>query len=191
MFIYHYHFETGAFLGQGEADKNPLDRDNPLIPAFATTLPPLPSVDGNISVFRDGAWGYVREDSIDDDPEPEPLPPTIDDVAEERSRRLALGFDYDFGDSRGVHHIGTTASDMTGWEEVTQLSAARLATGDSMTPIAVVTDTGPVEVTPAEWQQVLLAAADFRQPLWAASFALQAMDPIPADYATNEAYWPA
>jgi hypothetical protein len=36
--------------------------------------------------------------------------------------------------------------------------------------------------------QVLVAAAQFRQPLWAASFVLQAMSPIPADYA-NDKYW--
>ena len=61
---------------------------------------------------------------------------------------------------------------------------------DWTTPIAVVTDTGPIQVTPAEWQQVLLAAAAFGQPLWADSFALQAMNPIPTDHATNDAYWP-
>ena len=189
MIIYNYHFESGALLGQGQADKNPLDLNNPLIPAFATTSPPPAAIAGKIRVFRGGAWGYVPEDSIEDDPEPESLP-TIDDVATERSRRLALGFSYDFGDARGVHHIGTTKADIAGWEEVTQLAAARLATGDSGTPIVVVTGTGPIQVTPSEWQQVLLSVAAFRQPLWAASFALQAMDPIPVDYAT-EVYWPA
>ena len=33
-------------------------------------------------------------------------------VAAERDRRLALGFNYDFGDSRGVHRIGTTLADI-------------------------------------------------------------------------------
>lgn len=191
MLIYHYHSETGAFLGQGEADKNPRERGKFIVPAFATTLPPPAPADGKIRVFRNGAWGYVREDSIESDPQPDASTPTIDDIADERTRRLALGFEFDFGDSRGIQRIGTTAADMAGWEEVTQLAAARLATGDSTTPIAVVTDTGPIQITPAEWQQVLLAAAAFRQPIWAASFALQAMDPIPADYASNEAYWPA
>ena len=31
--------------------------------------------------------------------------PKASDVIAERERRLALGFDYDFGDERGVHHI--------------------------------------------------------------------------------------
>ncbi|MCB1511442.1 MAG: hypothetical protein KDJ36_11105 [Hyphomicrobiaceae bacterium] len=51
------------------------------------------------------------------------------------------------------------------------------------TSIAIVIDTGPAEVTPAEWTAIVLAAAAARQPLWAASFTLQAKDPIPADYA--------
>ncbi len=34
----------------------------------------------------------------------QPVPPTPADVIAERERRPALGFDYDFGDARGVHH---------------------------------------------------------------------------------------
>lgn len=112
---------------------------------------------------------------------------TADDVAAERERRLALGFDCDFGDERGVHRIGTTPADMAGWQEVTTLAQARLARADE-TPIAIMSDTGPALVTPTEWMAVLEAAAAFRQPLWAKSFALQAQDPIPADYA-DDSYW--
>lgn len=119
-----------------------------------------------------------------------PPAPTLNDVVAERKRRLSLGFDYDFGDARGVHHIGTTDSDMAGWEEVTQLSAALIAGGTPDFTIAVVTDTGPVVVTAAEWQQVLVAAGINRQPIWAASFALQSMDQIPADF-TDNAWWTA
>jgi len=116
-------------------------------------------------------------------------PPAIaDDVIAERSRRLALGFDYDFGDARGVHRIGTTPGDMAGWGEVTDIAQSRVARG-STTPIGIVTDTGPVEVTPLEWMDVLEAAAAFRQPIWQASFVLQQMEPIPADCA-DDGYWP-
>lgn len=112
-------------------------------------------------------------------------------VQAERVRRLAEGFDYDFGDARGTHRIGTTLADLEGWREVTDLSNALLASGDTVTQIDIVTDTGSCAVTAAEWQAVLLAAAAFRQPIWAGSFALQSMDPIPQDYATNETYWTA
>lgn len=109
-------------------------------------------------------------------------------VVAERARRLALGFDYDFGDGRGVHRIGQTDADLAGWTEVTTIAQARINKSDS-TPIGIVTDTGPTMVTPLEWQDVLEAAADFRQPIWTASFALQAMSPIPADF-TDDSYWP-
>lgn len=108
-------------------------------------------------------------------------------IMTERTHRLALGFDYEFGDARGVHRIGTTPADMAGWDEVTKLALARHATG-STTPIGIVTDTGPVQITPAEWLAILEAANDFRQPIWHASFALQAMDPIPEDFAADH-WW--
>lgn len=117
-------------------------------------------------------------------------PPTIDDVWREKERRLALGFDYDFGDERGVHHIGTTPSDMAGWDEVTKFAQALINAGTPKGNILILTDTGPAEVTAAEWQQMLLAAAAFRQPLWLRSFEITAMDPIPADYTSDE-HWTA
>lgn len=116
--------------------------------------------------------------------------PAVSDVIAERDRRLALGFSYDFGDVRGVHRIGTTPADQQGWSEVTTLAQALLASGDLVTPISIITDTGPATVTAPEWMAVLLAAGTHRQPIWSASFALQALDPIPADYA-DDGHWPA
>ena len=113
---------------------------------------------------------------------------SVDDVAAERERRLALGFDYDFGDERGVHRIATTDADMRGWDEVTKWAHAAIALGDPDATMHILTETGPCVVTAQEWQSVLMAATAARQPLWAASFVLQAMDPIPSDY-TNDAYW--
>jgi hypothetical protein len=118
-------------------------------------------------------------------------PPTAADVIKERARRLALGFDYDFGDERGVHRIGTTDADMAGWDEVTKGAQAAINLGGGATTIiGIVTDTGPVDVTALEFQQILVAATAHRQPIWHASFALQAMTPIPADY-TSDSHWPA
>lgn len=110
-------------------------------------------------------------------------------IVHERERRLSLGFDYDFGDARGVHRIGTTEQDMVGWDEVTKATQALCALGFGSAPITIVTNTGPAIITAIEWQQILVAATQFRQPLWAASFALQAMDPIPDNY-DNNIYWP-
>lgn len=111
-----------------------------------------------------------------------------DKVVIERERRLSLGFDYDFGDGRGVHRIGTSAHDMKGWDEVTKAANAMLALGDQST-ITIATETGSVQVTAIEWQHVLLAATAFRQPIWQASFALQVMSPMPADVTADE-FWP-
>mgnify|MGYP000978948781 CR=1 FL=1 len=113
----------------------------------------------------------------------------IENVLSERARRLALGFDYDFGDTRGIHRIGTTEQDMKGWDEVTKVTNAMIALNDTTSTINIVTNTGPTSVTAMEWQQVLIAAGIFRQPIWAASFVLQSMDPIPLDY-MEDIYWP-
>lgn len=120
------------------------------------------------------------------------VPPRIipSAVIAERERRLALGFDYNFGDERGVHRIGTTDADLAGWREVTDVANAAIATGAPSAQIAIATNTGACIVTAIEWQSILLAAAAFRQPLWAASFALQAMDPIPSNY-TDDSFWEA
>jgi hypothetical protein len=114
--------------------------------------------------------------------------PTVDDVIAERTRRLALGFDYNFADARGVHNIGTTEADMRGWDEVAKAAAAFIALGQPSAEFTIVTNTGPATITALEFQSILTTAAAVRQPLWAASFTLQAMNPIPADYADN-AYW--
>jgi hypothetical protein len=97
-----------------------------------------------------------------------------------------LGFQYDFGDARGVHQIGTTSADLVGWRDVIDYANALIDSGDTTTEINVVTDTGPVAVTAPEWQAVMLRAAEVRQVLWARSFALQSS--LPADYA-NDSHW--
>jgi hypothetical protein len=133
-----------------------------------------------------GGYSLVWEDP------PPAAPPTraekIAGIVAERGRRLQAGFDYDFGNGRGVHRIGTTEADMAGWREVTDLANALIATGSGSTTINVLTDTGAVAVTATEWAGILIAAAQFRQPIWAASFALQALDPLPDDY-TAEEHW--
>lgn len=119
---------------------------------------------------------------------PPPRAPSKADVEAERDRRLARGFSYDLGDDRGVHRFGTTSADMTGWEEVSKLADVQRRVG-STDPITISTETGVVEITPAEWDSILLASAAMRQPIWRASFTLAAMDPIPEDYAADT-HWP-
>lgn len=113
--------------------------------------------------------------------------PTKAHLRAERDRRLAVGFDYDFVDARGVHHIGTTPADMAAWDgEVKPLADALIALGDTTTTIAIVTDTGPVAVTALDWQRITLAAAAFRQRIYSAYFAMKDLDPIPPTYIDND-----
>ena len=116
-------------------------------------------------------------------------PITPEQVQAERRRRLAVGFDYDFGDARGVHRIATTEKDMEGWAEVTQWATAMILKGTSDETQLISTETGSTTVTALEWQEVLAAASTFRQPIWQASFVLQAMDPTPQNYADGS-HWP-
>lgn len=134
-----------------------------------------PSLDAKIGWFYDGkTFTPPTESAL-----------TQTDVIAERETRLAAGFGYDFGDARGVHHIATTADDMKKWQEVTDSANALINLGQSTQTITIATETGPVDVTAMEWQAILVATAQFRQPIYQASFALMAMDPIPDDFATN------
>lgn len=110
-------------------------------------------------------------------------------VESERNRRLAdASFDYDFGDGRGVHTIGADEKDMAAWMmEVMPIAQARLALSDS-TAINIVTNTGPVSVSPTEWMDIVNTGAASRQAIWQYYFAIVAMDPIPADYQDDQ-YW--
>lgn len=157
------------------------------LPDIAAIFVPVPAEAVYRATLVDGVW--VPPPPPDPPPpyvEPPPPAGTVEGVLAERTRRFELGFDFDFGDARGVHHIGTTKADMEGWDDVTKACSALIGQGSQT--MTIVTDTGPAEITPLEWQQVIVAATAARQPIWAASFALQAMDPIPHDY-TDDSYW--
>ena len=76
MNIYHFHPETGLYIGQGKADPSPLEPGVWLIPAHATTdVPPKPG-DGKQAVWSNGAW------MVQPIPEPEPEPHPIPELVE-------------------------------------------------------------------------------------------------------------
>lgn len=113
---------------------------------------------------------------------------TSKQVIVERTRRLTLGFDYDFRDERGVHHFDTTEEDMKGWDTVDKSANAFVAVGIPDQPINLATGTGDVTITAIEWSSIMVAATLWQQPIWQSSFVLQSMDPIPQDY-TDDGYW--
>lgn len=57
--IYHYDPVTGDYLGAGEADKDPLEPGNWLIPANATAVTPPAAIQGKRRVFDGQNWGLV------------------------------------------------------------------------------------------------------------------------------------
>lgn len=114
---------------------------------------------------------------------------TPDDVWAEKDRRWSLGFTYTFPDDRGAHVIGTTPKDLQDWQKVGELANAAVQLGQPDTPIGIFTNTGPVTIKASEWWNIVIATAMFQQPIFQGAVALVAMDPIPADYATNDAYW--
>jgi len=168
--------ERGVYTGETTLISDKEGRKLNQIPIAPPTLQP-----GEFAVWKEGIWEVTSA-------EPASPPGTIDGVIAERKRRLAEGFNYDFSDARGIHHIGTTERDMDGWDEVTTWSNAQLALGNQTATMPIVTDTGATQVTAIEWQHILVEAAEFRQPLWMASFALQAMDPIPDNY-QDDSWW--
>ncbi|WP_439561164.1 DUF4376 domain-containing protein [Roseinatronobacter sp.] len=140
---------------------------------------------------QDAGPGWLYEDGVFSPP-PEVLPSQEDLIAaviRERDRRLAAGFDYDFADARGIHRINTTDADMRGWDEVTKLAQTALNLGQPDTEISIKTGTGRVSVTAGEWQMILLAAGQYRQPIFNAAFDLREMDPVPQDFA-DDGWWP-
>lgn len=68
MKIYHYHPNSGNYLGHSIADQSPLEENIYLIPAYATSLPPLAVREGEQNKFDGTAWQAI--------PIPTPPPPT-------------------------------------------------------------------------------------------------------------------
>ncbi|MEP4034071.1 hypothetical protein [Roseibium polysiphoniae] len=163
-------------------------RDEGAVPAGSEPDYLPPSNGSNEQKVRAALAFWLAEEG-NEIPEYTPPPPTTEEVIEERARRLAQGLEYDFGDVRGVHKIGTTEADMAGWDEVAKGAQAAINLGASGSSFTIVTETGPATVTAIEFQAILAAATAFRQPIWASSFALQVMDPIPANYA-DDVHWP-
>lgn len=61
MNIYHYHHETGAYLGVGRADVDPLVAGSWLVPAYATPISPPSIIEGEAAVFAGAEWQVVED----------------------------------------------------------------------------------------------------------------------------------
>ncbi|WP_342632123.1 hypothetical protein [Marinobacter alkaliphilus] len=61
MKIYNYSPETGEFIGSETADPDPLQENEWLIPAFATSAEPPALTNHQAAVFGDGEWAIVPD----------------------------------------------------------------------------------------------------------------------------------
>lgn len=63
MKIYHYNEISGEFLAEGAASLNPRDPANPMIPAYASVIPPLKQKAGFTSCFNlvKNGWEYQAD----------------------------------------------------------------------------------------------------------------------------------
>lgn len=59
--IYNHHPVTNEFVGEGIADRSPLEPGVFLIPAFATTLSPPATSANEVAVFVGGAWSKTPD----------------------------------------------------------------------------------------------------------------------------------
>ena len=81
MQIWHFHPDTGALLGAGAADPNPMEPGAWLIPAFATPVAPPEADEHERVVWVDGAWVVTTLPAPPPPPPPPPAPPPVTDVS--------------------------------------------------------------------------------------------------------------
>lgn len=73
MNIFHYHPESGLFLGCSTADESPLEPGVWLVPAYATTEQPPEPIENYYVKWCDG-WMMEQIPEPIAAPEPEPIP---------------------------------------------------------------------------------------------------------------------
>jgi hypothetical protein len=123
---------------------------------------------------------------------PAPMPPPVDASAGvdlELARRIALGVTVTLSTGKT---IPVQTRDDTDFRNINGLSTCGLALqGQGSTQTTVFRDANNQSWTlaPAELVEMGLKVLAGVQAIYAKSWALKAMSPIPADYATNDSYW--
>lgn len=115
---------------------------------------------------------------------PPPVPPTAEDVNRERQRRIIAGKPID-----GVHVTGRD-EDARNLTDLALAAQLRISGGDTTT-LTTYRDGNNVDhdLTPVQMLQLWQQSAEYVSALYAASWAIKAMDPIPADVTADE-LWP-
>ena len=136
------------------------------------------------------ALGITWEDPPAPPAPPPPAPPTREDVTRARDAVLALGHTVVIP---GYPHILEVQTRPQDWSILTGLYLRDInrMPGDNE-PVMFRCANNITHFIPAGLTvQLYFRAVAHRQAVYQAAWALKDMDPIPADYATNPAYWPA
>ncbi len=191
--IFNFDAETGEYMFASVPDRDPLVNDRFLIPANATTLPPPEARQGFTRRFVDGAWGYSPTGNTETPPTEEPVV-TAAMVDAARDIRIASGFGfnghvYQTRPEDRENIAGAATAALAAMVNGAQPGDFRWHGGESdFEWIAADNSTHPLDAqtTFAMGQ----AAMAHKQAHIFAARTLKDMDPIPADFATNDAYWP-
>ncbi|WLP53195.1 DUF4376 domain-containing protein [Agrobacterium fabrum] len=191
--IFNFDAETGEYLFASVPDLDPLVGGRFLLPANATTLPPPDEREGFVRRFVGGAWGYSPAGETEAPPTEEPVV-TAAMVDAVRDIRIASGFGfnghvYQTRPEDRENIAGAATAALAAMVNGAQPGDFRWHGGDSdFEWIADDNSTHPLDAqtTFAMGQ----AAMAHKQAHIFAARRLKDMDPIPADFETNDAYWP-
>ncbi|CAD0207388.1 hypothetical protein EN41_13870 [Agrobacterium tumefaciens] len=191
--IFNFDAETGEYMFASLPDRDPLVNDRFLVPANATMLPPPEERQGFTRRFVDGAWGYSPAGDAETPPTEEPVV-TAAMVDAARDIRIASGFGfnghvYQTRPEDRENIAGAATAALAAMVNGAQPGDVRWHGGDSdFEWIAADNSTHPLDAqtTFAMGQ----AAMAHKQAHIFAARTLKDMEPIPADFATNDAYWP-
>jgi len=132
----------------------------------------------------------VEDQAIEIEPYVAPAP-TTDQVSAERERRLSLGCTVTLASGQGPIPVQTRD----------EVDHRNLLTLESQAMKAVISGAPQTQfffrdaqdhtwtLTALEMMDMTAKVAAFGAGIFAKSWALKAMDPIPSDFATNESYW--
>lgn len=191
--IYNFDAETGEFLFPSVADPDPLVEDRFLFPVNSTLIPPPAEQPGFVRRFIDGNWGYSSVNDTGTPPIEEPVV-TVAMVDAERDLRIASGFGfggqvYQTRPDDRENIAGAATAALAAIVNGAQPGDYRWHGGDSDFVWIAADNTTHLLDAQSTFAMGQAAMAHKQAHIFAARV-LKDMTPIPADYATNPAYWP-
>ena len=118
--------------------------------------------------------------------------PTGEDVNAERARRIEAGVIINVTGYAHAIHVTCRNEDRHNLSGLAFTAQERIGAGDTTT-LTTFRDGADVmhDLTPPQIVEMRDQSMAYVEAVYAASWTLKAMSPIPADYATNATYWPA